>query len=52
MTDLTPLFNEALKKHNAPPARKVAPSLQHLDEFLKEAYIIVSLGYFPDACPP
>lgn len=42
MTDITPLFNEALKARNAPPVKHVPLSLQHIDEFLREAYRINS----------
>ncbi len=41
MKDLTPLLNEALKRHGARPTADPSLSLQHIDEFLKEAYRIV-----------
>lgn len=41
MTDLTPIFSDLLKSHNARLA-KPSLSLQNVDEFLKEAYRIVS----------
>lgn len=40
--DLTPVFNEALARHNAPPIVSVPYSLDDIEEFLKEAYRIVS----------
>ncbi|TVY16898.1 Syntaxin ufe1 [Lachnellula arida] len=40
MTDLTPIFNELLKSHNAPPTADPSLTLQNIDEFLKEAYRI------------
>ncbi|EPE27867.1 t-snare protein [Glarea lozoyensis ATCC 20868] len=42
MTDLTPLLNELLKSHDAPPTAKPSLTLQNIDEFLKEAYRINS----------
>ncbi|KFY04674.1 hypothetical protein O988_00606 [Pseudogymnoascus sp. VKM F-3808] len=42
MTDITPAFNEALKGHGTRPIAGVSLSMQHLDEFLKEAYRINS----------
>ena len=44
MTDLIPVLNELLKSRNAPPTANPTLSLQHIDEFLKEAYRIVSSG--------
>lgn len=41
MTDLTPLFNQALAKRHAPAVANCPLSTEHLDEFLKEAYRIV-----------
>jgi syntaxin 18 len=41
MTDLTPLLNELLRSHDAPPTAKPSLTLQNIDEFLKEAYRIV-----------
>lgn len=43
MTDLTPLLNELLKGHDAPPAVSHPLSVEKLNSFLKEAYTIVSL---------
>ncbi|RDW69600.1 T-snare protein-3 [Coleophoma cylindrospora] len=40
MTDLTPVFNELLKKHDARPTANPALSLENIDQFLKEAYRI------------
>ncbi|OBU00475.1 hypothetical protein VE01_01514 [Pseudogymnoascus verrucosus] len=42
MTDITPYFNETLKAHGAHTTAGVSLSMQHLDEFLKEAYRINS----------
>lgn len=42
MTDLTPVLNELLKSHDARPTVDPALSLKTIDEFLKEAYRIVS----------
>ncbi|KAJ0338292.1 hypothetical protein COL154_012780 [Colletotrichum chrysophilum] len=39
--DITPLFNELLRKHNAPPVTEKKLSLEAIDGFLKEAYRIV-----------
>lgn len=41
MTDLTPILNELLKSHNAPPTIDPSLALRNIDEFLKEAYRIV-----------
>jgi syntaxin 18 len=41
MTDLTPLLNGLLRKHDARSTINPSLSLQHIDEFLKEAYRIV-----------
>ncbi|KAF2201546.1 hypothetical protein GQ43DRAFT_463085 [Delitschia confertaspora ATCC 74209] len=38
--DLSPVFNEVLRKHDACPVEKPAFRVQDLDEFLKEAYRI------------
>lgn len=46
MTDLTPLLNEVLKRHDAPSTANTSLSLQHIDEFLKEAYRIVGVTCF------
>lgn len=43
MTDLTPVLNELLKGHDARPTADPSLTLQNIDEFLKEAYKIVSL---------
>lgn len=43
MTDLTPVLNELLKSQGARPIANPTLSLQNVDEFLKEAYRIVSL---------
>ena len=43
MTDLTPIFNELLKSHNARPTADPSLTLQNIDEFLKEAYRIVRI---------
>jgi len=45
MTDITPVFNDALRAHNAPPVSSHRYSVDRLDEFLKEAYSIVWFGY-------
>jgi syntaxin 18 len=42
MTDLTPILNELLKSHDAPATIDPSLALQNIDEFLKEAYRIVS----------
>lgn len=42
MTDLTPVLNELLKGHDARPTANPTLTLQNIDEFLKEAYRIVS----------
>ena len=47
MTDITPLFNGILKGHEAPSARRKTFSVDNLDEFLKEAYKIVSSSRSP-----
>lgn len=44
MTDLTPVLNELLKSHDARPTASPSLTLQNIDEFLKEAYRIVSLS--------
>ena len=41
--DLTPVLNELLKGHDAKPTLDPSLALQNIDEFLKEAYRIVSL---------
>jgi hypothetical protein len=41
--DVTPEFDELLRKHNAPPTKK-AVSLAEIDGFLKEALRIVGLA--------
>jgi syntaxin 18 len=41
MADRTPVLNELLKSHNAPPTADPSLTLQNLDGFLKEAYRIV-----------
>lgn len=41
MSDVTPAFNMLLKKHEA-PAAKASFNPDKIDEFLKEAYRIVS----------
>ena len=47
MTDLGPAFNGFLKKHEAPPLKpKGSFDLGKVDEFLKEAYRIVSTPVF------
>ncbi|KAH6660949.1 hypothetical protein BKA67DRAFT_641975 [Truncatella angustata] len=40
MTDLTPLFDNLLSSHSAPPTTKHTFSVDSLDEFLQEAYTI------------
>ncbi|KAH0555806.1 hypothetical protein GP486_006249 [Trichoglossum hirsutum] len=42
MTDITPLLNEALKKHGVSVLKPAKPDLHYVDEFLKEAYRINS----------
>ncbi|TAQ85012.1 hypothetical protein B7494_g6660 [Chlorociboria aeruginascens] len=42
MTDLTPILNELLKSHDAPPTANPSLALQNIDQFLKEAYRINS----------
>jgi hypothetical protein len=42
MTDLTPILNERLKSQNSQPTLDPSLALQKIDEFLKEAYRIVS----------
>ena len=42
MTDITPALNEVLKAREVPPVTSVRYSIDQLDEFLKEAYSIVS----------
>jgi len=42
MTDLTPVLNELLRSHNAPPTASPSLTLANIDEFLKEAYRINS----------
>jgi hypothetical protein len=44
MTDLTPLLNELLMSHDAPPTANPSLTLQNIDEFLKEAYRIVCIS--------
>jgi hypothetical protein len=39
--DLIPVFNEALRSHNADPVEPYIFRVQDLEEFLKEAYRIV-----------
>ena len=41
MADLTPLLNELLKGHDAPPTVNPSLSLQKMDGFIREAYTIV-----------
>jgi syntaxin 18 len=43
MTDLTPIFNELLKSHDARPTADPSLTLQNIDVFLKEAYRIVGI---------
>ncbi len=50
MTDLTPILNELLKTQNSPPTLDPSLALQNIDEFLKEAYRIVSQGLFRTSC--
>lgn len=40
--DLTPVFNEALRRHDKPPTKPHDFDLDSVEEFLKEAYRIVS----------
>ena len=40
MIDVTPAFNELLRKLDEPPVQKPVFSLDEVDEFLKEAYRI------------
>jgi hypothetical protein len=42
MTDLTPVLNDLLESHDARPTVDPSLSLRNIDEFLKEAYRIVS----------
>jgi syntaxin 18 len=42
MADLTPTLNELLKSHDARPTLDLSLTLRNIDEFLKEAYRIVS----------
>ena len=42
MTDLLLIFNDALTRCNSPPTANPALALKNIDEFLKEAYRIVS----------
>lgn len=44
MTDLTPIFNGVLKSHEAASVRRKSFSVDNLDDFLKEAYKIVSVN--------
>ena len=39
--NITPVFNQVLAGHNAPPVGPYVFRLENLDEFLKEAYRIV-----------
>lgn len=39
--DITPVFNQVLAKHDAPPVKPYEFHVDDLDEFLKEAYRIV-----------
>ncbi len=39
--DITPLFNQVLAQHNAPPVQAHVFRVEALDEFVKEAYRIV-----------
>ena len=39
--DITPVFNQVLAKHHAPPVEPYVFRVEALDEFLKEAYRIV-----------
>ena len=48
MTDLTPILNELLKSHDAPPTIDPSLALRNIDEFLKEAYRIVCPNPRPD----
>lgn len=47
MADLTPIFNDLLKQHNAGPTASPTVTLQNIDSFLKEAYRIVRTPAFP-----
>ena len=47
MVDLTPLLNELLKSHDAPPTANPSLSLQKMDGFIQEAYTIVGLHCLP-----
>jgi hypothetical protein len=40
--DITPVFNQVLVKHNAHPVEPHVFRVEDLDEFVKEAYRIVS----------
>jgi len=51
MTDLTPILNELLKNHDARPTVDPSLALQNIDEFLKEAYRIVSPSQLKSAPP-
>jgi hypothetical protein len=46
MTDITPEFNGLLKQREAPAAGRRSFSLDNLDEFLREAYKIVSIVHY------
>lgn len=48
MTDITPLFNSALKSHDGAPVKPAQLDLQSIQEFLKEAYRIVPPTYTHD----
>lgn len=39
--DITPIFNQVLVKHDAPPVEPYVFRVEDLDEFVKEAYRIV-----------
>jgi len=39
--DITPVFNEVLAKHGAPPIKPYEFRIEALDDFVKEAYRIV-----------
>lgn len=41
MADLTPSFNELLKPHKASTCSNLYYSIERINEFLKEAYLIV-----------
>jgi len=47
MADLIPLFNSLLKEREARPASSTSFSRERLDEFLKEAYLIVCIPTLP-----